>query len=216
MLFEGQVFGLAMVAGRKTSLNKEEQAMSGKFKLGVGQAHEIEMAMNRAGGWDEALVKKLCGGNYFAQVHEALLGRAEIKQVEYLIDLDAKPYVPDGWKVEEHIEGGEFKWNLEKVGFYWSKKQKDGNVIGGNDLRKELKNKPVFNANLLDFLLKNPHLIPDSWKGKAIFFWGTIYRGSDGHLYVRCLRWNGDRWCWNNYWLENDWNSAYPAAVLGK
>ncbi len=38
-------------------------------------------------------------------------------------------------------------------------------------------------------------------------------RNSDGNLYVRYLYWNGDRWDWNNNWLDNDWNGNNPAAV---
>jgi hypothetical protein len=62
-------------------------------------------------------------------------------------------------------------------------------------------------------LLANPELIPEEWKGKFIFFWGTIYRNSDGSLYVRYLNWNGDQWNWNFNCLDNDWNDNNPAAV---
>jgi hypothetical protein len=43
-------------------------------------------------------------------------------------------------------------------------------ICGDNSLREELIARPVFNANLLDYLLKNPHLIPAEWKGKDAFF----------------------------------------------
>lgn len=61
---------------------------------------------------------------------------------------------------------------------------------------KELEDQPVLNANVLDFLREHPELIPDEWKGKFTFFWGTIYRHRDGDLYVRCLYWDGGRWDW--------------------
>jgi len=38
------------------------------------------------------------------------------------------------------------------------------------------------------------------------------HRNRDGNLYVRYLYWNGDRWDWNDNWLDNDWNSDNPAA----
>ncbi|AKM84665.1 MAG: hypothetical protein VE98_C0001G0208 [candidate division Kazan bacterium GW2011_GWA1_50_15] len=41
-----------------------------------------------------------------------------------------------------------------------------------------------------------------------------INRNSDGNLNVRYLNWNDGRWNWNYNWLDNDWNSNNPAAVL--
>ena len=187
-----------------------------ELMLDVGQANEIKMALRREGSWTNEEIKILCERKGFlTQVHEALLGRAEFKQVKYLVDLDAKPYIPDGWKVEEHQKGGQFKYDATKVELYLADEQKKGS-IQGNKLRQKLESKNPFNANLLDFLLAHPELIPDSWKGKFIFFWGTIYRCADGNLYVRYLHWSGDGWFWHFYWLEDDWYSAYPAAVLGK
>jgi len=47
-----------------------------------------------------------------------------------------------------------------------------------------------------------------------VFFWGTIYRGAGGGLYVRCLLWDGDRWYWLAYWLDRVWDDNDPAALL--
>lgn len=129
-----------------------------------------------------------------------------------VINCDADPFVPDGWKVEEHRKGGMFEWNPDNVRLYFSNKQKNGSCIGGHDLRKELADQPVLNANVLDYLLAE-HLIPDEWKGKYIFFWGTIYRDSDGNLYVRYLYCCGFRWSWEYCRLSNNWSDGYPAAV---
>jgi hypothetical protein len=59
----------------------------------------------------------------------------------------------------------------------------------------------------------NSHLIPEEWKGKYVFFWGTIYRGSGDNLYVRCLCWGGGRWDWGYDWLGGGWDDGNPAAV---
>ena len=83
----------------------------------------------------------------------------------------------------------------------------------GNNLRQELDDQPTLNANVLDYLLAHPELIPEEWKGKAVFFWGTIYRRSDGGLYVRCLYWGGSKWRWHGRWLDNGFNSGNPAAL---
>jgi len=185
----------------------------------AGQIHELEMAMARAKEWNSALVKRMCEGDRLVHIREYLLGLAEIKYPEYLIDCDANPFVPEGWQVEKHKKGGSFKWNPAEVLFYLSEPQRIGGVIKGNKLREELADKPVFNANVLDYLLAHPHLIPERWKKdeqghtRYVFFWGTIYRDLGGGLYVRCLYWDGDGWYWYYYWLGDGFDCSSPAAL---
>lgn len=181
--------------------------------LPVGLAHKLETAFNR-NGWTLSEVDKLCEGDTLAQFRKVLLGHAVITVPEHLIDLDADPFVPNGWKVEEHQKGGQFKWDATKAALFLSEPQKRGGRIEGNKLRSRLKcGQNPYNANLLDYLLKNPHLIPEEWKGKYVFFWGTVYRRSDGFLCVRYLYWRGDRWVWFSRWLDRDWRDDRPAAV---
>jgi hypothetical protein len=136
------------------------------------------------------------------------------KQSTAIIDLDADPFVPDGWKVEEHTKSGPFAFDSSQVKLHIDAGQQNGKRIGGNDLRKKLKNVPVMNANLLDWYLANPRHIPEEWKGKYVFFWGTIYRHRRGDLVVRCLYWDGGQWCWGHCWLGYGWSADNPAAVL--
>lgn len=200
--------------------------MSNEFTMTTGQAHEVAQAFNR-NGWNNEQVKKLSEGDFLKQVLDALLGRAEIKPIEHAVDFGADPFLPDGWSVEEHQKGKVAKLEREgddlyldgkKIEFWLSSEQKRG-VITGNILRAKLKGKSVLNANLLDHLLKNPHLIPEAWKKnengntRYIFFWGTIYRRADGDLYVRCLYWDGDGWGWGCGWLGSGFDDDYPAAV---
>lgn len=133
--------------------------------------------------------------------------------LDHSIDLDASPYLPNGWSAEEHKKGGFLKWDPTKVRLHFSENQQGGKYVEGNKLRKELETQPVYNANLLDFYLAHPELIPEEWKGKSVFFWGTIYRLSDGRLYVRYLYFLGGQWGWDYYWLDHDWSSSAPAAV---
>ncbi len=134
---------------------------------------------------------------------------------DFIVDLDADPYCPNVWKVEEHKKGGHFVWDKEKVKLYLSEHQKGGDIIG-NDLRKELADKPVMNAHVFYFLRKHPELIPEEWEGKAIFFWGTIYRDSDDRLCVLCLDWHYCAWHWVHRWLGSKWNDLNPAAVFAR
>jgi len=162
-------------------------------------------------GLAEAVFNKLGG---IEGVQRFLRGDAEVVIKNHIINCDADPYLPDGWKkVEEHIKGGQLRWNSDEVSLYLSDKQKDGSWIVGNKLRKELKGKLVLNANVLDYLLANPQIIPEEWKDKVVFFWGTIYRSSDVNLYVRYLIWRDGMWNWSNLWLDDSWSGSYPAAV---
>jgi len=169
-------------------------------------------SQNLTAGQLNAVVKKLGGEE---GVKKFLQGLSEVVVKTHIIDCDADPFLPNGWKVEEHIKGGELTWNPEKITLYLSDKQKNG-MIKCNKLRKELKGKLVLNANVLEYLLKNPHLIPEEWKGKCVFFWGTIYRDSDGNLYVRYLNSYGSSWDWDYDWLDGDWGDGRPAAVLAE
>lgn len=139
-------------------------------------------------------------------------GNAATVVTSHIIDCDADPYVRDGWKVEEHQKGGQFKFDASQINLYLSAAQKKGS-IEGNRLRKELADKPALNANVLDYLLANPHLIPEDWKGKYVFFWGTVYRRRGGDLCVRCLFWNDGGWRWSRGWLGRGWDGFNPAAV---
>ena len=56
-------------------------------------------------------------------------------------------------------------------------------------------------------------LIPEEWKGKYVFFWGTIYRNSGGYLNVRYLYWGGDSWSWDYDWLDDDFHGHNPATL---
>jgi hypothetical protein len=188
--------------------------MSNELMLDVGQANELKMAFRREGSWTNEQIKRFCElRGLLSQVLEVLEGRAEIKPMEYVVDLDAAPFIPNGWTVESHKQGGQWKYDATKVSLYLSEGQKGGKRLVGTKLREELESLPVMNANLLEFYLAHPHLIPEEWKGEYIFFWGTVYRDADGDLYVWCLFWNGERWYWGCRWLEDDW-AGYDLAVL--
>ncbi|HBA36514.1 TPA: hypothetical protein DCZ15_01415 [Candidatus Falkowbacteria bacterium] len=181
--------------------------------LDVNQAAELKFAFRR-NGWNNVEIKTLSEGDILADVLKVIKGQAEIRIIERLIDCDSAPFIPDGWSVEKHKKGGMFKFNPGKISLYLSKKQKKGGT-GGHYLRKELSNKPVMNANVLDYLLTHPELIPEEWKwkGKCIFFWGTIYRSYDGLLLVRYLSWNGSEWYWDYFWLGRGFYSSDLAAL---
>ncbi len=135
------------------------------------------------------------------------------------IDTNRIPNLPfDGATTESHGKSGKMVLDFSKLDFYLADEQKNGSIIG-HELRKKLKNKSVMNACVLDHLLENPQLIPEEWKKDAngntryIFFWGTIFRDSDGDLYVRYLCWSGGEWCSSCGWLDGGFVSRFPALV---
>lgn len=184
-----------------------------------GLIHEAVITSRKAGWGSDEWAKLAHDEEKMRQFRQVLLGHASIQVIEHIIDCDAEPFVPDGWKVEEHRKGGAFKFDASQVQFYLDLGQQDGNYIEGNKLREALEGKPVLNANVLDYLLKNPQLIPNDWKKdekgntRYIFFWGTIYRDLGGDLCVRCLFWSDGRWRWDAHWLDDDWLGGNPAAV---
>lgn len=179
----------------------------------VGLAHKLLLAGERIGYtaklWNELAEHP----DLLGQFLEIQLGRALIQPVPHLINCDAQPFIPSGFKVEEHKQGGQLAWSPSCANLFLAEGQRRGKWMKGYVLRKELEGQPVMNANVLDYLLAQPHLIPEEWKGKYVFFWGTIYRNADGNLYVRCLFWGGDRWSWGARWLDDDWYDGDPAAL---
>ncbi|MDD5438122.1 MAG: hypothetical protein PHC70_03180 [Patescibacteria group bacterium] len=142
-----------------------------------------------------------------------------------LIDCDAGPYLPEGWQVkpEDQLPGavsGQIEFDPAKITFHLDDQQKDGKTIVGNEFKEKLAGKLLAKANMLDHLLANTNLIPESWKKdeqgriRYIYFWGTIYRDPDGNLYVRGLCWDAGRWDWLYDWLDKEFDGQSPAALL--
>ena len=177
----------------------------------IGAMNQLGDALENA-GFSTGDLTKLKQFSNLKGFKDVLNGKAEIAYPEHLIDCDLNPFIPNGWSVEGHKKGGLFKFDPAKISLYLSKNQRKGS-ISGHDLRKELVDKPVMDANVLDYLLAHPELIPEEWKGKYIFFWGTIYRHSVGNLCVRGLGWDGSKWSWDFSWLGLAFNSGDPAAL---
>ncbi|MGB4076248.1 MAG: hypothetical protein WBK28_00905, partial [Minisyncoccia bacterium] len=116
-------------------------------------------------------------------------GNASITVVPHLIDCDADPFVPDGLFVKEHQKGGQLQWDPTKVSLWRSRDQQGNKLVKGYKLRERLESKHVLNACVLGDLLQNPELIPPAWKGKTVFFWGTVYRDNDMYLFICFLYW---------------------------
>ncbi len=156
-----------------------------------------------------------------------------------IVNCDIYPHIPSGWSLRgrgaKHRKGGMVRLerrekdlyaNGRKVELFLAKGQLDG--IVGHQLCRMLAEKPVLNANILDYLYEseNQHLIPKNWKGKCVYFLGDVYYcssddcssddcSSDDHLFVRYLYWDGDRrWRWGYCWLGCVFGGDNLAAVF--
>ena len=137
-----------------------------------------------------------------------------VSKHQHIIDCDIVPNLPAyGLKVVQQ-KIGKVIWVPTKIGLYLSKEQAEGKIVKGFDLREIIQTQNVLSANVLDFLLANPELIPENWRDKYIYFWGTIYKDENEDLCVRCLdlrRKDGRFWACP--WLGKGWNMETPAAV---
>jgi hypothetical protein len=198
--------------------NLQGKTTMSDLMLDVGQANELKLAFRKAKYTNDD-IKKLCEGSTLSDVRSVIRGHADVKILRNVIDLHEAPFIPDGWKVEQHLRGDSFVWDPTKVCLYLSKPQRQRKFIKGNWLRECLAGKPALNANVLDYLLAHAHLIPEEWKTdekggvQSVFFWGTIYQRLNGDLCVRCLYWGGQGWLWSFDVLANHWRIDNPAAL---
>ncbi len=195
---------------QKRHMCQKEEDMSSIYS--IGQMNQLADRLEERGFTPDE-VTKLGQFENLSEVRGLFRGTHELKQVKHVIDCDADPFCPDGFKVEKHRKGGQLEWGVSKIQFYLLKGQRDGSWVYDNELLKELTDKPLLNANVLDYLLKNPHLIPKEWESKYVFFRGTIYRDSGDDLVVRCLHWHGDEWGWNCARLGGYFRGDGPAAL---
>lgn len=138
-----------------------------------------------------------------------------MKSKKYIIDTDAPPKIPySGWTVESHKGAGKVEWNPKKFQLCLSDKQRKGEYVKGFDLQEELESQTPMNANVLDFLLEHPELIPKDWKRKYVTFFGTVYRHSGDLLFVRYWDWDDGALQSGYYWLGRDWSDQFPALSL--
>ncbi len=141
---------------------------------------------------------------------------------QYIIDTNKDPRSNDGYSIKEHKKSGNITWDPSKIELYLHEWQCDNKkVITGHELYGKLRDMEVLNENVLEYLLENQELIPDTWKRKndkeplQIFFWGTIYHNKGGDL-VRFLRWSPVQKRWESVYTRLDFQlfRESPAAIL--
>lgn len=192
----------------------------------LGLSHKFFKAFEKVGGTPGEANTIAEDPDLMFGLLAVLRGNAKVEYVK--IDCDVTPFNPRGKceiRPEDQIASrvcGQVESDPAKIALivpYLVHNIK----ISGYDLKKALEGKPVLSANVLDYLLGHPVLIPESWKGKYICFWGTIYCGppitlypseKQDTLFVRYLYWDSDRWDVEHLPLcEDELNDKYQAAV---
>ncbi len=101
---------------------------SEQFKLGVGAAHEFEIAFRKAGGTNSDFTRMTQNEERLRQILAIVRGAVKIEIVGRLIDCDADPFVPEGWSVEEHRKGGLIDLATMKLSLFLAEQQKKGSI----------------------------------------------------------------------------------------
>jgi len=121
----------------------------------------------------------------------------------YFIDGDAAAEASRGRTVHEHKKIGPFLWDVSRI-ILWQHpiQQRSGPKpwTAPQDLYRATRGRRVLNANVLDYLLKNPSLIPKEWKDIGVVFWGTLYRSDENRLEARMLV--NDDGVWKSHYSE--------------
>lgn len=182
-----------------------------------GQTHQLMNALEEV-GFSSADITALGQFPDLIKIRGVVRRELVIKHKEYTVDFDVEPSVPAGWRVlpdNKQLKNrirGKLEFDLAKVKLHLDSSQEKG-LPEGNELRKKLEGVPVYGAQLGDFYMTFPYLIPDEWKGKAVLFWGTIYLDHGDRPCVRFLAWFGGRWHWRHRCLCDDFGNSSPAVI---
>jgi hypothetical protein len=206
--------------------------------VSIDQSHSVIQALANNVDWDaldgdvlqEQIIKnpKEAGKQFTAFLKnggKVIFDSTRVIKIDRSMPFDPKTFIVDGWSIEEQDERAIAltEINLTEVMFDSTLEKGEEKSIKGEDKLRRLKektNRIRLDAGIFKTLWENQILIPEKWKEKTngnttfIFFDGTILRGSYGNRYVLYLCWDGGKWDWDCYWLEDVWDASGPSAVL--
>lgn len=191
-----------------TTLSLAQQA---NFHAAVLKALPRDISPTTARAWEKS------GGALTTTLRDLLcLPEDSAADDLHVIDCSKAPFVPPGWTVKSHQKGKAFVWDPAKVDLWLAPEQEKGS-IDGEVLQEKLIGKTKFNANVLDYLLAHPELIPTEWhSGIQICFWGTIYRDNSGFQCIRYLYRDKTNFGWNGKLRISTFIEHSPAAIRMK
>lgn len=176
--------------------------------------------------------RKLLGHPHFSQKLAAAIRRrggvdraiaALIKEFEVFEQIDFESetcdFLSGYWKVSEDQFPG-------RVTGKWVCRPEEILLIPAQDLAKSkspsevlnrFKHMTVLPVHVMDYLIDGvPELTPIAWKGKKVFFWGTLF-GSSDDTWVRYMEWSEEDHKWTKQWLRlSESGVAYMISCGGK
>ncbi len=175
--------------------------MDSDILLTLDQASGLELRMREA-GFTTQDVESLCNSGMLQWLLPAIRGQAAVTNVRSVIDCDAAPLIPYlKWNVVKHIQRGKIPWDPSKFTLQLSQSQQKEEKVQALQIQSEMEGAQTENANLLDYLISHPYLIPEKWKkgkdGKIqyILFWATIYENPSLNVtVVPSLYFSGGVW----------------------
>lgn len=106
---------------------------------------------------------------------------------EHIIDADADPFIPEGLTLKSHKKGGKIRWVQANYKSWFHPNQKGDGAVYARELVEWMEDKPGYNANVLDYWLAHPKIIPQECTDKWTYFLDTIYSNSLGEPIIRCF-----------------------------
>jgi len=110
------------------------------------------------------------------RLRDIIYGRAEVMVVKHVVDCNIDPVVPEDWKLHRHNGIGKLELEL-KNGKLHRLVDERGRRISLNRRRAP--------ANVLDYLVASPHIIPDD--RETIYFRGTEFLHPGKFICIRVL-----------------------------
>ncbi len=145
-----------------------------------------------------------------------LRGYGRIEPVRFNINLGVDPFLPEGWAIQSSRMYSSHSSIIYREG--------DGLYINSRLVRcvpttDKKKSSSPLPAQVLDYLLAHPYLIPDSWKRMEghtphIFFEGTVFKHNTGGDVVRGMYHDGERYKPDVIWTDSLGQQDFYYAVM--
>ncbi|MEK7073278.1 MAG: hypothetical protein AAB974_02450 [Patescibacteria group bacterium] len=188
----------------------------------LGLAHKLGLAWEKEGGTLAEMNTLAEDGSMLRDLLMVVRGKAEVRIKPRVIDCSVTLFIQGDYSIceEDQIKSrftGKLVWDTATVALYLGDDQKN-RMVPKEEVLKDLQGQKVLPANVLDCLRSNPTLIPSDWKGKTIYFWGTIYCDSNGdRRLVRSLDWDDFTSSWIAcYSPITGWNLYNSFAIIAR
>ena len=106
---------------------------------------------------------------------------------------------------------------INRVDFYRHKNQRDGKIISGYELFKELPNQTMLvNEEYLGLILAKANEVPESWQGLNLFAWKGLGPLLPRGQQVPYFFYEAGEWKEKKRWLGDNFGINDVAVVIGK